>query len=185
MEFFSTIGKFHESTENYTLEDLASAIQEKSFREVYSAVLPGIWESAIRTDEIKRRITGSGMGFHDLLSESEMEDYGNAKAALFEAENRDPDLKVKVKLLEIVDATIYSYMKGFWKDSQSVNSELTDGVFRAKHLLMSAVVTPFEISVWKEWHSRLKDRILSLDDKKIAVIVNVESRYWFVDNLSS
>ena len=185
MNFYSSIGKFHESTGKYEIPDMVSVIKEDGHDNVYISVMPGLWEEHDSTDEIRKQATAAGLESIDLFLPAEMDKYLNEKSFLLKSENSDPDLKVKIKLLEMVDATIYSYMKGFWKDPSSVNSELTDSVFRAKHLLMSAVVPSFELGVWKMWHNKMKEKLLKIEDNNIAVIVNVESRYWFMDNLHS
>ena len=183
MEFISSIGKFHESSENYKISDTLETIRQRGHKTVYLALIPGLWQESVETEGISAAATGIGLEVRDLFLQEERDAYTEGKAFLNKSENLDPNLKVKVKLLEMVDATIYSYMKGIWRDYSSVNSELTDSVFRAKHLLMSAVVPSFEANVWTSLHERMKEKLLSSELLDLAVIVNVESRYWFVDNM--
>ena len=44
---------------------------------------------------------------------------------------------VRKNIVDMIYSTIYAYLEGYWKDQETVNSEVTDALFRARRLLVS------------------------------------------------
>ncbi len=95
-----------------------------------------------------------------------------------------PELSIKRNMLELIDDTIYNYLAQYWKGPETVNSEVTDSLFRAKHKLFSSVFYELETETWEKQNGKILDAIKKTSPTDKSVILSpVESRYWFKDHL--
>lgn len=95
-----------------------------------------------------------------------------------------PELSIKRNMLELIDDTIYNYLAQYWKGPETVNSEVTDSLFRAKHKLFSSVFYDLETETWENNNGRILSAIKKTSPSEESVILSpVESRYWFKDHL--
>lgn len=96
-----------------------------------------------------------------------------------------PELSVKKNMLDLIDDTIYNYLASYWKDYDTVNSEVTDSLFRAKHKLSASVFYDLERNYWESLNSSIWNAIRQKQTgEKAAIICNVERRYWFLDQMA-
>lgn len=96
-----------------------------------------------------------------------------------------PELSIKKNMLDLIDNTIANYLAQYWKGPETVNSEVTDSLYRAKHKLFSSVFYDLEAEYWEERNQEILDKIKSdSPTDKSLIITSVESRYWFKDHLS-
>lgn len=96
-----------------------------------------------------------------------------------------PELSIKRNMLELIDDTINNYLSQYWKGPETVNSEVTDSLFRAKHKLFSSVFYELESETWDRHNQDILDRIEESSPPENSVILStVESRYWFNDRIS-
>lgn len=102
----------------------------------------------------------------------------------FSAENvNTPELAIKKNMLDLIDNTIFNYLAHYWKGPETVNSEVTDSLFRAKHKLFSSVFYDLEKGFWEDRHSKIIENIRKMVPGNSSVIISgVESRYWFKDH---
>lgn len=95
-----------------------------------------------------------------------------------------PELSIKRNMLELIDDTIYNYLTQYWKGPETVNSEVTDSLFRAKHKLFSSVFYDLEMETWEKQNEKILEAIKGASPTEKSVILSpVESRYWFKDHL--
>ncbi len=95
-----------------------------------------------------------------------------------------PELSIKRNMLELIDDTIYNYLAQYWKGPETVNSEVTDSLFRAKHKLFSSVFYDLEAETWEKRNGQILQAIKETSPTDNSVILSpVESRYWFKDHL--
>lgn len=95
-----------------------------------------------------------------------------------------PELSIKRNMLELIDNTIYNYLAQYWKGPETVNSEVTDSLFRAKHKLFSSVFYDLEEETWEKKNRQILENIKKASPVDSSVILSsVESRYWFKDRL--
>ncbi len=97
-----------------------------------------------------------------------------------------PEAAVKKNMIDLIDDTIYSYLSNYWRDWDTVNSEVTDSLFRAKHKLVESVFYELEHGFWHAQNKLIIDRILSGQPTGKSIIVSsVERRYWLVDRIKN
>ncbi len=95
-----------------------------------------------------------------------------------------PEAAVKKNMIELIDDTVYSYLSNYWKDWDTVNSEVTDSLFRAKHKLVESVFYDLEQGFWHAQNKLIADKISSGHPTEKSVIISgVERRYWLVDRI--
>ncbi len=104
----------------------------------------------------------------------------------YTAENlSSPELTIKKNMLDLIDDTIFNYLAQYWKGPDTINSEVTDSLFRAKHKLFSSVFFELENGSWDERYRSVLDEIKKGNPTDRSVILSaVESRYWFKDHLN-
>ncbi len=96
------------------------------------------------------------------------------------------DLSVKVKLVEVIEESINSYLETFWEYPEKVNSDLTDSIFKAKHALISDLIYEYEKISWMGPNNAIIDRIKKYyPENDLAVLVDPERRYYIREKLGS
>ncbi len=96
-----------------------------------------------------------------------------------------PELTIKKNMLDLINDTIYNYLTQYWKGPETVNSEVTDSLYRAKHKLFSSVFFELENGTWDELHKSVIEEIKKgKPTERSLIITAVESRYWFKDHLN-
>lgn len=96
-----------------------------------------------------------------------------------------PELTIKKNMLDLIDDTIFNYLAQYWKGHETINSEVTDSLFRAKHKLFSSVFFELENGTWDEEHRSIIEVIRKGKPTDRSVIISdVESRFWFKDHLN-
>ncbi|WP_075057421.1 hypothetical protein [Thermogymnomonas acidicola] len=92
--------------------------------------------------------------------------------------------RVKRNMLLMVSDTVESYLRSYWKDLRSLNSEVTDSMYRAKHRLFSSVVWDLERSCWEHVNEVALDRVRSFGyTERTLMVVDPELSYWFQDHM--
>ena len=96
-----------------------------------------------------------------------------------------PELSVKKNMLDLIDDTIYNYLASYWRNYETVNSEVTDSLFRAKHRLASTVFYEIERDYWDAQNRKILENLSGYMPKGNSIIITpVERRYWFQDYFS-
>jgi hypothetical protein len=95
-----------------------------------------------------------------------------------------PEAAVKKNMIDLIDDTIYSYLSNYWRDWDTVNSEVTDSLFRAKHKLVESVFYELEQGYWHAQNRLIIDRIKAGEPTEKSIIISsVERRYWLADRI--
>lgn len=111
--------------------------------------------------------------------------FENFRKKYIEENLSTPELSIKRNMLELIDDTIYNYLTQYWKGPETVNSEVTDSLFRAKHKLFSSVFYDLETETWEKQNETILEAIKKTSPTDKSVILSpVESRYWFKDRLN-
>lgn len=96
-----------------------------------------------------------------------------------------PELSIKRNMLDLIEDTISNYLSQYWKGPETVNSEVTDSLFRAKHKLFASVFFELEAEYWDKRNEDILKRIKEENPADDSVIItSVEGRYWFKDHLT-
>lgn len=187
MEFISFIGENHEKAEGYSAENLVERIASMNPVRVivtmdpHAVDRPEGYDKALnmvlRDSRISSRIVYAG------VDETK---YSELRNDLLTSFSTSAENVVKKNLLEMIDTTIKSYLEGYWKDYQTVNSEVTDSLFRAKHKLFSTMFWEMERDTWNKMLDETKERIIKLEPGySDVVLVDVEKKYWLLDNMEN
>lgn len=115
----------------------------------------------------------------------DMSVYSEFKEKYVQEKMNSPELAIKKNMLDLIDNTIINYLAQYWKGPETVNSEVTDSLFRAKHKLFSSVFYDLEEEFWENRNRKILENIKSRGPTRDSVIISsVESRYWFKDHIS-
>lgn len=115
----------------------------------------------------------------------DMERYRNARDEFIRLNINTPELSIKKNMLDLIENTISNYLAQYWKGPETVNSEVTDSLFRAKHKLFASVFYQLEAEFWEKRNKEILENIRTAGPTDKSVILSsVESRYWFKDHLS-
>lgn len=185
MKFVSFIGAGHYRVKNYGTSDLISLIKDSGAARVIVALDPDFHgdsedygralEEITSSEEVKGLISYAGV---DETS------YQSKKKELLQKYSSSAELVVKKNIMEMIETTIKSYLEGYWKDSDTVNSEVTDSLFRAKHKLISTMFWELEKNTWNAMLEELTEKVNAMaPGRNDLVLVDVEKKYWLYDKL--
>lgn len=180
MKIVSYIGKSHDRVIGYSRSDLAKIIAAMKPTDVIFTYLS-------REDFENRKY---GCEVSVLLSEDDMKSrirmagLNEESAPVTDMAKQTAEDVVRKNIVDMIYSTIYAYLEGYWKDYDTVNSEITDALFRARRLFVSQSGGNQEDAKWEEHHQKILSNInrMSLGDNPVLV-VPVESAFWFKDNL--
>ena len=180
MEIVACIGKSHEKVIGYSHHDLANAITGlKPTDIVFTYLSREDFEDGrygpevsilLARPEFREKIRFAGAGNEGGITASEVKT--NAEAV------------VRKNIVDMIYSTIYAYLEGYWKDQETVNSEVTDALFRARRLLVSQIEGVEGDKKWESAHEKILSNIgrMKLGSNPVLV-APVESAFWFKDNL--
>lgn len=187
LKFVSTIGESHSKIEGYGYEAFIRYIRSLSPSNVII--------SYVSAEDAKKGNFGKEV--KSILEDKELCDrlvfagvddtpYESFKEQYFKDRISSAEVLVKKNVLEIIDSTIYSYLESYWKNADTVNSEMTDSLFRAKHKLIASMFWDMEKYTWEEKHKEIFRNILSYSSVNGSIIVtDAESRYWYLDSIEN
>lgn len=185
VKFVSTIGESHTKIEGYSYEAFVNHVRSFSPSNVIV--------SYISAEEHKQGKYGKEIEV--LLEDQELSDrvvfagvdnnpYESFREQYFKDRSSSAEVLVKRNVLELIDSTVYSYLENYWKNADTVNSEITDSLFRAKHKIIASMFWDMEKYTWEERHKEILGNIRNCSTQNGSVIVtDVESRYWFLDHV--
>ncbi len=161
----STIGKMHESIPGYNYDELVRYIKTFNINNVLVSYLsrePEKYDDFMEIFYIKQA------GF-------------NVKFIGEEAYHpvtiiKDPESLVRSNLIDMINTMVYSYLKGYWKDATTVNSEFTDKIFNAKHKFIMSVDPDIELKYWVPVHKKIKEKA---EREGGILLSDVESAYFY------
>lgn len=115
----------------------------------------------------------------------DLSSYEKFRERYIKEELSTPELSIKKNMLDLIDNTISNYLSQYWKGPETVNSEVTDSLFRAKHKLFASVFYEMEAEFWEKRNYDILNLLKSKNPSENSVIISsAESRYWFKDHLS-
>lgn len=186
MNIVSFIGGSHNRVPKYSTEDLINSVQGMNPDRVIATMDR---KSEIHPEEYRVRLTEildnpSISGLIVDASTDEAKYYG-FREKFFAEHSSSVETVVKKNILEMIETTINSYLEGYWKDFETVNSEVTDSLYRSKHKIISTMFWEMELATWNSMMEDLISRVEKLaPGPRDVILVDVEKRYWFVDKLS-
>ncbi|AAT43861.1 hypothetical protein [Picrophilus oshimae] len=161
----STIGKMHESIPGYDYKELVNYIKTFNKREVLVSYLkddPGKYDDFTEISYLKNA------GFDLYFIGEEL--YRPVTVI------NSPESLVRSNLIDMINTMVYSYLKGYWKDAETVNSEFTDRIFSAKHKFIMSVEPDIELKYWVPMHKKIMEKA---ENKDAILLSDVESAYFY------
>lgn len=185
MKLFSFIGESHMRVEGYSTENLTALLSSDTPSRIIVAVDPQYrMASEGYASALQSILEAPGISEVVCFAHADESRYGELRDSYLKQYSESAESIVKKNILEMIDATVRSYLEGYWKGNDTVNSEVTDSLFRAKHKLVSTMFWDMERDTWNSMMEEMTEKILrkspGSDD---VILVDVEKRYWLMDRL--
>ncbi len=133
-------------------------------------------QGILNDPEIKPRLTLVGV---------DNEKYSGVETEYMRKNNDKIDFQVKRNVLEMIDTSIRSFLDGYWNSPETVNSDLTDTMYKAKHRLRATIFYDLEEEVWEKRNESILNNIRSAAPGRNDVLLcTLEERYWFNEKLA-
>ena len=133
-------------------------------------------QGILNDPEIKPRLTLVGV---------DNEKYSGFETEYMRKNNDKIDFQVKRNVLEMIDTSIRSFLDGYWNSPETVNSDLTDTMYKAKHRLRATIFYDLEEEVWEKRNESILNNIRSAAPGRNDVLLcTLEERYWFNEKLA-
>ncbi len=187
MRFVSFIGASHNRVEGYAVSNLAGILKDSHPERIIVAIDPEFdHESGEYLNALNTILKDPDL--KDLVSYANVDEgsYFTKRIGYLEEYSKSAETVVKRNIMEMIETTIKSYLEGYWKDSETVNSDVTDALFRAKHKLISTMFWEMEKNTWNEMLEKMTARISEhLPSEDDIILVDVEKKYWLLDEMGS
>lgn len=185
MNIISFIGESHGSVGGYSTEKLLNRIKAGNPRRVIVTMDPDFKGRNDSYREVLNTILAdSGISSSIQYANADETKFQELREEYFEKQTGNADALVKKNIMEMIETTIKSYLEGYWKDYDSVNSEVTDSLYRAMHKLISTMFWEVERDTWNAMLEEMTNKVEELNPGQGDVIlVDVEKRYWLADKL--
>ncbi|MHB1709317.1 MAG: hypothetical protein ACYCT2_07580 [Thermoplasmataceae archaeon] len=182
MEIVAYIGKSHEKVIGYSHQDLANAITGlKPTEIIFTYLSREDFEDGRYGPEVS--ILLARPEFHEKIR---FAGAGNGDGITASGERENAEAVVRRNIVDMIYSTIYAYLEGYWKDRETVNSEVTDALFRARRLLVSQIEGVEGDKKWEYTHEKILGNIKRMKlGLNPVLVVPVESAFWFKDNLQN
>jgi hypothetical protein len=183
LHFVSTIGESHPRIKGYDYAIFVDYVKSFSPDNIIVSYLPSR-ESLKENGEIRALLDDRSICDKVVFAGVDRKPYDSFKEQYFKDRSASAEVLVKRNVLDIIDTTVFSYLENYWKNPETVNSDITDSLFRAKHKLIASMFWEMEKYTWEQRHQEILKNILthSTHDESV-VISDVESRYWYLDQL--
>lgn len=184
MEVLSSVASLGISVRGYDEEVLSELIREFKPDKIFITELSEAQYKNLANSTFYHSV-GKLTGAAVVPSGVDIGPFEKFKEEYTQANLNSPELNIKKNMLELINDTIYNYLAQYWKGPDTINSEVTDSLFRAKHKLFSSVFFELENGSWDELHRAVLEKIKKGGPTNGSLILStVESRYWFKDHLN-
>ncbi|WP_337860007.1 hypothetical protein [Ferroplasma sp.] len=178
MVIISTLRKMHENTIGYSYDEFIEYVKKLQVKNLLIT-----YTSRKNFEEHKsgyQEITLLEQFFNVEFPEINYKKYDKLlKGTLSEVHNAEE--VTKKNIVDIIETVINSYLKGYWKDPETVNSEVTDSIFRVNNKFIQSVEPDYIEKYWLPLHTEIYNYII--EDKKDydAIISDVENTFFYKD----
>ncbi|KQB36334.1 hypothetical protein [Acidiplasma cupricumulans] len=179
MIVLSTVGKLHNEIKNYTYKDLADMPGSLGYHEVFIAYTSE--KEYNKNPDDFPEISMLKRSYNIYFNGIDMDFYRNIENE-YKIRPENAETTTKKNLLDMLNSITRTYLEGYWKDGDTINSELTDSVFRAKHKFMLSMNPDYEQKYWVPMHEEIFKNIIKIN-RDLAIISEVESSFYFKDKL--
>lgn len=181
----SFIGESHTKAAGYSTKEVIDRIVSmKPSRVIVAIDINSTGHSGAYLDELKEITGNPEIEGSIVFANVDESSYLEQRKILLEEFSKSAENVVKKNIFEMIYTTVRSYLEGYWKDYDTVNSEVTDSLFRATHKLMSTMFWEVERDTWNRMMEETVEKIRDVKPGPSDVIlVDVEKKYWLADNL--
>ncbi|AGO61442.1 hypothetical protein [Ferroplasma acidarmanus] len=176
MIIISTLGKMHENTIGYGYEDLITYLGELKVKNLI-ITYTSRHNYNMKQDEF-REIKLLENSFNVFFPEIDYDKY-NELLTRYSLETHNAEEVTKKNIVDIIETVINSYLKGYWKSPETVNSEVTDSIYRVKNKFIQSVNPEYIEKYWLPLHMDVYNYIETNKNKYDAVISDVESAFFY------
>jgi hypothetical protein len=176
MIIISTIGKLHEKTVGYSYDDFMRYIVENNARNLIVTYTSeeNFIENRENYIEIQKLMEKFSVHFPDIDHEKY---YALSEKYSIKAQNAEEITKKNIT--DIIETVIDSYLTGYWNSPETVNSEITDSIFKVKNKFMESVNHDYIEKYWYPLHMEIYQYIEMEKNDFDAVISDVESAFFY------
>lgn len=176
MIIISTLGKMHENTIGYGYEDFVRYLKELKVEKIIITYTTQ-QNYKIKKDEYKE-IGFLEDSFEVFFPKIDYAKYNNLLTK-YSLEIDNAEEVTKKNIVDIIETVITSYLKGFWKSPETVNSEVTDSIFRIENKFIQSVNPQFIENYWLPLHLDVYNYIKNSKNNYNAIISDVESTFFY------
>ena len=176
MLIISTIGKLHENTVGYSYEDFIKYIVEMNCKNLIITYTSE--KNFMNNPERFKEIQVLTKKFTVHFPSINYQKY-NALHDKFKFKTENAEDITKKNITDIIDTVIDSYLTGYWKNPETVNSEITDSIFKVKNKFLESVNYDYVEKYWVPLHEEIYNYVESKKDEYDAVITDVESAFFY------
>ncbi|MEM0139484.1 MAG: hypothetical protein QXZ44_02590 [Ferroplasma sp.] len=179
MNVVSTLGKMHEDVIGYGYEDFINYVTTFSFNSIFIAYVsediynkdPDNYKELQLLDK-KYELLFPAIdfkGYDKLLGENKLK-------------VSTPEDVTKKNISDIIETVIYSYLRGYWKDCKTVNSSITDSIYRIRNQFLMQINPNYISNYWEPLHNSIFDCIKKIDNNAL-IISKVEDSFFYRDKI--
>lgn len=178
MIIISTLRKMHETTIGYGYEEFIEYVKGLNVKNIL------ITYTSRKNFEDKKNeykeITMLKQFFNTGFPDVNYERYVELAEGLL-AETHNAEEVTKKNILDIIETVINSYLKGYWKGPDTVNSEVTDSIYRVNNKFIQSVNPEYIEKYWLPLHDEIYNYIIEHKKNYDAIISDVESTFFYKD----
>ncbi|MGC8608367.1 MAG: hypothetical protein ACP5UV_00675 [Thermoplasmata archaeon] len=185
MIFIASIGKEHEKVKGYDCKGLVKYVSSFNPSKIYvTYVTHKDVETGNFGEEIRLMLNDTMIGEKLSFRGVDRGKYDKIYNDYINENSKSPEFVIKRNVIDLINTTVNSYLQSYWKSPETVNSEVTDSLFRAKHKLLISLIPEIEFNTWEKMHREILDNIeMSELTPNSVILSDVESRYWFIDHI--
>lgn len=176
MLIISTIRKLHENTVGYSYEDFINYITETNSKSLIITYTSE--ENFMKNQEYFKEIQLLMKRFTVRFTLINYQKY-NTLYDKFKFKTENAEDITKKNITDIIDTVIDSYLIGYWKNPETVNSEITDSIFKVKNKFLESVNYDYVEKYWIPLHEEIYNYIENKKDEYDTVITDVESAFFY------
>ena len=180
MIIISTIGKLHEKTVGYSYREFIRYVKENNSNSLIITYTSekNYHENIEKYREIELLEENFNVNFPDI-------DYQKytvlCERYTFKADNAE-DI-TKKNITDIIETVIDSYLTGYWKNPETVNSEITDSIFKVKNKFLESINHDYIEKYWIPLHTEVYNYIEERNNSFDTVITDIQSAFFYREKI--
>lgn len=175
MNVVSTLGSLHNEVSGYSYGDFIDYVSQFSFKNIIIVYTDK--KNYIENKEKFVEIEKLEKKFNIEFPEIDFEHYKELSQKYW-FKSKTPEEITKKNINDIIDTVTGSYLRGYWKDAVTVNSEITDSLYKMKIQFMASINPDYVSEYW----TPLREKIFNFIDKKYSgdlIVARVDEAFYY------